>query len=348
MTSLDVLPGAGAESKIFHTKTVTIPVPTPGPTEVLIRVHVAGSNPKDWKLPAWGVQSGNTGDDLAGTVAAFGAEVTGFSVGDRVGAFHVMMALHGAFAEFAIAPAHTTFHLPPNVSYEAAAGLPLAYLTAVQGLYTLLGLPTPLDPRPTAPIPLLVYGAATAVGAATVKLAAAAGIGPIIAVAGRGCDFVRSILPPGSTLIDYRAGNVEDALRAVLADTPCTHAIDAVSLPDTIATSANVLAPGATLGIVLPTPEGYEAPAGVDVQRFNVGWSHDMGALPGQERSCPESRALAEKMLKWAMTEMEAGRFEAHPTKVIEGGLKGVEKGLGMLERNEVSACKLVYRVVEE
>jgi NADPH2:quinone reductase len=63
----------------------------------------------------------NSGDDIAGTVHALGkdAEATGeFHIGDRVAAFHPMLTPGGAYAEYAVAPAHTVFHLPTNTSFE--------------------------------------------------------------------------------------------------------------------------------------------------------------------------------------------------------------------------------------
>ena len=76
----------------------------------------------------------NTGDDIAGYVEKVGAGVTEFKVGDRVGAFHEMMTAHGSFAEYAIAWAKTTFHIPENTTFEEAATIPLAAMTAVVGL----------------------------------------------------------------------------------------------------------------------------------------------------------------------------------------------------------------------
>lgn len=60
----------------------------------------------------------NSGDDIAGYVEKVGKGVYEFKKGDRVAAFHQMVTPHGSFAEYAIAPAHTTFHLAENVSLE--------------------------------------------------------------------------------------------------------------------------------------------------------------------------------------------------------------------------------------
>lgn len=68
------------------------PVPEPNDDQLLIKVVVSGSNPKDWKLPEWLKMPGNTGDDIAGIVEKVGANVTEFKPGDRVFAFHEMVS----------------------------------------------------------------------------------------------------------------------------------------------------------------------------------------------------------------------------------------------------------------
>lgn len=72
----------------------------------------------------------NSGDDIAGTVYALGkdAEATGeFHIGDRVAAFHPMLTPGGAYAEYAVAPAHTVFHVPTNISLEGKKRPPITY-----------------------------------------------------------------------------------------------------------------------------------------------------------------------------------------------------------------------------
>lgn len=60
----------------------------------------------------------NQGDDISGVVYEVGEKVTEFKKGDRVAAFHEMMAPGGSYAEYALSWEHTTFSLPPNVSFE--------------------------------------------------------------------------------------------------------------------------------------------------------------------------------------------------------------------------------------
>jgi NADPH2:quinone reductase len=94
------------------------PIPEPEDNQILIKVIYSGSNPKDWKYPEFSKTDANSGDDIAGYVEKVGKGVYEFKKGDRVAAFHRMVTPHGSFAEYAIAPAHTTFHLAENVSLE--------------------------------------------------------------------------------------------------------------------------------------------------------------------------------------------------------------------------------------
>ena len=94
------------------------PIPTPEPDQVVTKVVVSGSNPKDWKMPDFTVKSFNTGDDIAGVVYSVGSNVVEFKRGDRVAALHQMRAPGGSYAEYAVSWDHTTFHLPKTTTFE--------------------------------------------------------------------------------------------------------------------------------------------------------------------------------------------------------------------------------------
>ena len=80
-----------------------VPIPSPGREQVVIKVVVSGSNPKDWKIPELVPDyDANSGDDIAGVVHAVGEDVWEFKVGDRVACFHEMMTPGGSFAEYAV------------------------------------------------------------------------------------------------------------------------------------------------------------------------------------------------------------------------------------------------------
>ena len=109
----EALVGAGTKVQI-----VDSPIPVPEPDQVVIKVVVSGSNPKDWKIAEGNNEPSNSGDDIAGVVHTVGSSVVEFKPGDRVAAFHEMMAPHGSYAEYAVSWAHTTFHLPKKTSFE--------------------------------------------------------------------------------------------------------------------------------------------------------------------------------------------------------------------------------------
>lgn len=94
------------------------PIPTPEPSQVVTKVVVSGSNPKDWKRPEWGGEGVNQGDDIAGVVHSVGSEVVEFKEGDRVAAFHQMMSPGGSYGEYAVSWDHATFHIPKKTSFE--------------------------------------------------------------------------------------------------------------------------------------------------------------------------------------------------------------------------------------
>ena len=155
--------------------------------------------------------------------------MTEYKPGDRVAAFHRMLGPHGAHAEYAIAPATTTFTLSPNISFEEGSTIPLAAMTAALALYQDLGVPLPWSPVPKGKShPILIYGGASAVGAFAIKLAKLSGLSPIITVAGNGIPFVGS-LEAADAIIDYRKSDVPTAIREALGSHKLLHAFDAIA-----------------------------------------------------------------------------------------------------------------------
>jgi NADPH:quinone reductase-like Zn-dependent oxidoreductase len=146
--------------------------PAPGPGEVLVRVAAAGVNPVDWK-----VRAGSAGDrfgappyvpgwDLAGTVEAVADGVAGLAPGDQVFGMPRFPRPAGCYAEYASAPAAHLAVRPDGLDPLAAAGLPLAGLTALQVL-DLAGVARGQH--------VLVHAAAGGVGHLAVQLAKARG-----------------------------------------------------------------------------------------------------------------------------------------------------------------------------
>lgn len=119
--------------------------PVPRDDEVLIQIRAASVNALDWRvmrgtpLPARLMAGGllrpkpgfRAGVDLAGAVEAVGRAVTEIRVGDEV-----FGPCSGAFAEYTCAKPDRVARKPPNVSFEEAAGVPIAAISALQGLRT--------------------------------------------------------------------------------------------------------------------------------------------------------------------------------------------------------------------
>ena len=143
--------------------------PVPAEDEVLVRVRATSVNPVDWHTLTGtpyllrlqeglrGPKSEQLGVDFAGTVEAVGANVTGVQPGDDV-----FGGRSGAFAEY-VSVRDAVVRKPPNLSFEQAAAVPIAGLTALQGLRDKGGLQSGQK--------VLITGASGGVGTFAVQIA---------------------------------------------------------------------------------------------------------------------------------------------------------------------------------
>ncbi|GHF83505.1 NADPH2:quinone reductase [Amycolatopsis bartoniae] len=150
-----------------------VPAPDPG-ADVVIDVHAAGVTYPDLLLSRGQYQMKPNypfvpGSEVAGVVHSAPAE-SGFHTGDRVAG----VSVYGGWAEQVAVPAHAVFPLPANVSFAAAAGIPMNYLTMHFGLLR--------RGRLQAGESVLVHGAAGGIGTAAIQVAGAYGA-TVIAVA---------------------------------------------------------------------------------------------------------------------------------------------------------------------
>ncbi|MGO6986167.1 NADP-dependent oxidoreductase [Rhizobium leguminosarum] len=161
-----------------------VDLPQPGAGQVRISVRAAGINPIDWKLRAGYMHKfiplsfpAGVGVDAAGVVDAMGEGVTGVSVGDAVfGKGNDTMADYAILRQWA--------HKPDSLSFEEAAGFPVAVETAARILEQV-----GVKPGET----LLVSGAAGGVGTAVLQLARAAGIHTIGTASQAKHPYLRSL-----------------------------------------------------------------------------------------------------------------------------------------------------------
>lgn len=109
--------------------------PIPNENEILIEVHATSVNAADYRMVALGFPPKKKifGADIAGIVESVGSNVTNFKPGDKVFG-DVSDFGFGGFAEYAAVPENSVIHKPELISFEDAAALPLAGVTALQAV----------------------------------------------------------------------------------------------------------------------------------------------------------------------------------------------------------------------
>lgn len=196
--------------------------PTPGDDEVLVEVHAASVNAGDWHLLtadiflvrlAMGLfkpRNAILGADIAGRVEAVGRNVTRFQPGDEVFG-DISLRRCGGFAEYAVAPEHALAPKPANLSFEEAAAIPLAAVTALQGLRD--------GGRIQAGHKVLIHGASGGVGTFAVQLARWFGADVTAVCSTRNAELARTL--GADRVIDYtqedftRGGRTYDLILGV-------------------------------------------------------------------------------------------------------------------------------------
>lgn len=215
------------------------PYPRPRDNEIVVKNHAVAINPIDWVIQvagdlafSWITYPFILGADLAGEVVEVGAQVTRFSVGDRV-LGHVVgtdkkrnSAAEGAFQNYTVVLAHLAAPIPATMAYETAAVIPLALSTAACGLFQSdqLALRHPsANPAPTGQT-LLIWGGSTSVGSNAIQLAVAAGYQVITTASPRNFDYVTAL--GASQVFDYHSPTV-------VAD--ITHALEGKTIAGALA-----------------------------------------------------------------------------------------------------------------
>jgi len=185
--------------------------PEPELAEVLIEVHAASINPVDYKIRTGSFPvfersqlPVTLGRDVSGVVVRCGKLVEQLHVGDAV--FALLDPVHGAYAEYVVAPAAICAAKPQSLDHVTAASVPLAGLTAWQGLFE----HGQLQPGQH----VLIHGGAGGVGHFAIQLAKIRGARVTTTVSGSSdSDFVRSL--GADEIIDYKTEPFEEHVRDV-------------------------------------------------------------------------------------------------------------------------------------
>jgi len=187
-----------------------LPVAEPGQNELRLRVHAASVNPVDYKTrqgkyPA--VKSDKLpyvlGRDVSGTVETCGPGMTDWRPGDEV---YAMLGIdRGSYAEHVIVKAEEAARKPTSLDHTSAAAVPLAGLTAWQGLFRYGGLHKGQR--------VLIHGGSGGVGHFAVQFARARGAQVITTASEKHVAFAREL--GADQVIDYKKQRFEDVVRNV-------------------------------------------------------------------------------------------------------------------------------------
>ena len=172
MTAVEITEDGGPDVL----KPATRPVPEAGAGEVLIKVAAAGGHRPDM-VPRQGLDPATPGAadipglEVAGTIAAIGADAGGWAIGDEVTA----LVTGGGYAEYCAAPAPQCLAVPQGLSLVEAAALPETFFTVWSNVFDRAGL--------SAGEIFLVHGGSSGIGTTAIQLAKAQGARVLITAA---------------------------------------------------------------------------------------------------------------------------------------------------------------------
>jgi len=242
-----------------------LPLPALKADEVLIALDTVGVGPWDIDvrehLDYWKSQSFPLvlGVDGAGTVAAVGAAVQGFKVGDAVYSYAWDNPDGGFYAEYVAVPARAVGHVPAGMSLRVAGTMPVSALTALQGVDDALHIKSGET--------LIIHGASGAVGSLAVQFARLRGARVLATASGEdGAAFVRRL---GATAtVDGRHGDIAAAAREFAPGG--VDAVLALAGGDALETCIDALRPGGRVAFpsgVRPVPKPR---AGLSVVKYDA------------------------------------------------------------------------------
>src|SRR5579862_4747740 len=181
----------------------SVPKPEPQAGQVRIKVRGASVNPVDWKETSRAAPGTRVipGRDLSGVIDAVGDAAGPWEVGQAV----IAIATGGSYAEYAIASTNAVAAKPERLSFEEAAGIPVAGETAWRALVTIASV------RPGQRV--LIHGGAGGVGSSAVQIAKARGAYVIATASAAHTELLRSL--GADEIVDYHRVGFEDTLKDV-------------------------------------------------------------------------------------------------------------------------------------
>ncbi|MFT3979975.1 MAG: NADP-dependent oxidoreductase [Ferruginibacter sp.] len=188
--------------------------PATGDNEVLVRIKATAFNPIDYQMRRGDsesklLKSPILGRELSGEVVEAGKNVHSFLPGDKVAAYVGSLASNGTYAEFISIPAELIAKIPSGISFEDAAALPMAGMTALQCFnraFTFI-------PKEK---PIFITGGAGGVGTMLIKLLLENGNNHIYTTAGNSdsIQHLKNIGLAENNILDYRKEDMIESLKS--------------------------------------------------------------------------------------------------------------------------------------
>lgn len=188
-------------------------------------------------------------------------------------------------------------------------------------------------------MPLVIWGAASAVGAYAIQLASRSNMHPLICIAGQSQAFVESLIDrrKGDVIIDYRSSErvIKDSIKKAAGNIRLLYAFEGVSTDTSARIMAEILAPGGKVALVLFEKDYADPPSHITQEKIDVramhGYANDFGFVL--------SRFLGRGL--------QAGWLKPHPHEVVPGGLHGTLVAFENLKAGKAKAVKYVARIGE-
>ncbi|KAF2733269.1 GroES-like protein [Polyplosphaeria fusca] len=349
--------------------------PLPGDSQILVQVKAISLNPIDplYVANPLGRTGRTIGSDFAGIVSSVDQAVLArgkLKVGDRVAGFLQGACSRndrpGAFAEYLVVDVDLVWKIPDKISLEEAAGVSLVALTAAQGIYFRLGLPSPFaydrakameeHPDRTWNMPgedgvpdvfnFFVYSASTAVGlfvAQMVRLSARSA-GKKVQLFGAASksrwEMLRAEPYEYDHLVDYRDQDWPEQLKTLSNGIGMQFAYDCISEGDSVERVSSTLAAGGRSVIVRSRAAGAWTAGELPFEPIYGAVWEGLGAEIEYQaftvKKSPAARAFAVAFYEWLS---EGSNLVAAPIRLMPGGLeKVVDDGFKLLGAGTMDA----------
>lgn len=242
-----------------------LPVPKPAADEVLIAIDTAGvaswdvglrRHPQSIKHAAFPLVLGTDG---AGLVAAMGAKVRGFKIGDQVYSYSWDNPQGGFYAEYVAVPAERVAHVPSSLTLRQAGAIATTGLTAIQGIDDALHL--------KAGDTLIIHGASGGVGSLALQFAKLRGVRVLATATGEdGLAFAKQL--GADAAVDGRHGDIAAAAHAFAPGG--VDAVLALAGGDALERCIDALRPGGQVAFPYGVEPEPRARAGIRSIRYNA------------------------------------------------------------------------------